>query len=66
MANEIVINTDGRITEGDLIEYIEAYQTQRTLEMEEIWNIGTFLNIALIEKIRGITEKNIFFPNAKI
>ena len=57
LANEIVINTDGRITEGDLIEYIEAYQTQRTLEMEEIWNIGTFLNIALIEKIRGITEK---------
>lgn len=57
LANEIVSNTDGKITEKDLKEYIEAYQTQKELYMEEFWNIGTFLQISIIEKIRNICEK---------
>ena len=57
LANEIVMNTDGRIEEGELIEYLQAYQTQKNLTMEEIWNLNIFLEISIIEKIRGITEK---------
>lgn len=57
MANEIVSNTDGKIEKDDLIDFINAYQTQKDLTMEEIWNIGLFLQICLIEKIREIAEK---------
>lgn len=57
LSNEIVMNTDGRIDEGELTEYINSYQTQKNLYMNEIWNIGVFLQISIIEKIRGICEK---------
>ncbi len=57
LCNEIVMNTDGRIDEEELAEYIEAYQSQKNLYMNEIWNIGLFLQISIIEKIRGICEK---------
>ena len=57
VCNEIVMNTDGRIDEEELTEYIQAYQTQKNLYMDEIWNLGIFLQISIIEKIRGICEK---------
>ena len=57
LSNEIVMNTDGRIDEGELTEYIKAYQTQKNLYMNEIWNIGIFLQISLVEKIRKVCEK---------
>ena len=34
-----------------------ALQAQKNLFMEEIWNLGLFLEISIIEKIRGIAEK---------
>ncbi len=57
LANEIISNTDGKINQEDLIEYLESYQTQKELEMEEIYNIGIFLQICIIEKVRRISEK---------
>ena len=57
LANEIISNTDGKINQEDLIEYLESYQTQKELQMEEIYNIGLFLEICIIEKIRHISEK---------
>ena len=57
LCNEIVMNTDGRIDEREITEYIQAYQTQKNLYMNEIWNIGIFLQISIVEKIRGICEK---------
>ena len=57
LANEIVSNTDGKIVKEDLITYINSYQTQKELNMEEIWNLGIFLQICLIEKVREISEK---------
>ena len=57
LCNEIVMNTDGRIDEEELTEYIQAYQTQKNLYMNEIWNLGIFLQISLIEKIRAVCEK---------
>ena len=57
IAKEIVSYTDGKI-DGDSIEaYLNAYQSKKTLSMDELWSIVTFLQIALIEKIRGICEK---------
>ena len=57
LCNEIVMNTDGRIEEDEIKEYLMAYQTQKNLLMDEIWDMGTFLNISIIEKIRSISEK---------
>ena len=57
LASEIVAYTDGVIDRNNLSNLLQAYQSKKNLSMEEIWNIGIFLQIALIENIRGICEK---------
>lgn len=57
LASEIVNDTDNKIDSKNLKKLLQAYQTKRTLSMEEIWNINPFLQIALIENIRQICEK---------
>ena len=56
LASEIIAYTDNKIERKSLQRYLKAYQINKTLSMDEIWNIGTFLQIALIEKIRQICE----------
>lgn len=57
LASEIVAYTDNKIERKELEDYLASYQTKKTLSMEEIWNIGVFLQIAMIENIREICEK---------
>ena len=57
LANEIVAYTDNKINTENLKECLQAYQTNKTLAMEELWNIQIFLQISIIEKIREICEK---------
>lgn len=57
LAGEIVNYTDNKINAEDLENYLSAYQTKKTLNMDEIWNIGIFLQICIIENIRQICEK---------
>lgn len=57
LAEEIVAYTDNQINEENLSDLLVAYQNKKTLNMDEIWNLGLFLQISLIEKIRGICEK---------
>ena len=57
LASEIVAYTDNKIERNMLEKTLESYQTKKTLSMEEIWNIGIFLQIAIIENIREICEK---------
>lgn len=57
LAGEIVAYTDGVVDRDNLSGLLESYQSKKNLSMDEIWNIGIFLQIALIEKIRGICEK---------
>ena len=57
LASEIDGFTDNRIEKKDLEDYLASYQTKKTLSMEEIWNIGMFLEIAIIENIREVCEK---------
>ena len=57
LASEIVAYTDNKIEKKDLEEYLASYQTKKTLSMEEFWNIGLFLEIAIIENIREVCEK---------
>lgn len=57
LANDIISYTDGRIDKESIEKYLKAYQSKKTLSMEELWIIPTFLYITLIEKIRQICEK---------
>lgn len=57
VASEIVSYTDGNFSAKDLEEYLESYQTKKTLNMEEIWNINLFFKIALIERINDVCTK---------
>jgi len=57
LASEIVAYTDNKIEAKNLTDYLRAYQTKKTLSMEEIWSLGVFLQIAIIENIRNICEK---------
>ena len=57
LASEIVAYTEGKIERDDLEKYIQSYQTKRTLNMDEIWNIGMFLQIAIISNIKDVCEK---------
>ena len=57
VASEIVKYTDGNFDEDELEEFLTSYQKKKTLNMSEIWDISLFFKIALIEKIREISEK---------
>ena len=56
IAAEIIAHTDSKIDRLSLENYLRSYQVNKTLSMDEIWNIGIFLQIAIIEKIRQICE----------
>ena len=57
LSAEIIAYTDGKIDAEMLENLLKAYQKKKTLNMEEIWWIGTFLQIAIIENIRDVCEK---------
>ena len=57
LAAEIVAYTEGKIEKENLEGYLKSYQTKKTLSMDEIWNIGIFLQISIIQKIKEVCEK---------
>lgn len=60
IAHEIVSHTDNKIDYKNISDFFKAYQRKKTLSMEEIWNIGIFIQIAIIESIKNICEKIYF------
>ena len=59
LASHIIAYTDGKIEGQDIKDFLIAYQSKKTLTMEEIWCFPTFLQIAIIQNIREICE-NIY------
>ena len=57
LAFEIVAYTDSRIDTKTLESLLNSYQKKKTLSMDEIWHIGIFIQIALIQNIKYICEK---------
>lgn len=57
LAFEIVAYTDSKIDTKTLTSLLYSYQKKKTLSMDEIWNIGIFIQIALIQNIKDICEK---------
>lgn len=57
LASEIVAYSENKIDRENLEEYLKSYQTKKTLSMDEIWNIGIFIQIAIIKNIADISSK---------
>lgn len=56
LASEIIAYTDNKINKTNLEKYLLSYQTKKLLTMDEIWNIGIFLEISIIDKIANICK----------
>ena len=57
LASEIVAFTDCKIDKETINTCLRAYQKKKLLSMQEIWDLGTFLKLALIIKISEMCEK---------
>ena len=57
LASEIIAYSENKIERTDLEDYLTSYQNKKTLSMDEIWNIGIFLQIAIIQNIAEICCK---------
>lgn len=57
IAVELVAHTDGCIDEKTLLNFIRAYQTRKSLTMNELWSLSSMLRIAIIEKISHICRE---------
>ena len=64
LASEIVAFSDDTVDEQKIIDAVQSYQTRKILSMEEIWNIGIFIQIAIIQTIADISEK-IFYAQVQ-
>lgn len=65
IASEIIAYTDNKIDDETLKLALLAYQRQKNLNMEEIWNLWLFLEIAIVENIRSVCEKIYLAQNQK-
>jgi cyclic beta-1,2-glucan synthetase len=54
LAKDIVSHTEQRLDRENILAYIEAYQSVRTLTIGELWAIPQMLRIALIESIQNL------------
>ncbi|QZY55792.1 GH36-type glycosyl hydrolase domain-containing protein [Crassaminicella profunda] len=57
IALELVSHTDGRLDETLLVNFIKSYQSHKVLTIGEIWALSLMIRLALVEKIRNISEK---------
>ena len=57
LASEIIAFTDCKIDKETINTCLRAYQKKKLLSMQEIWDLGTFLKLALIIKISEMCEK---------
>lgn len=57
LAAQMCAYTDNNINKENIIYMLRAYQKKKSLSMDEIWNIGIFIQICIIEKIAEICEK---------
>ena len=54
LAKELVSHTELRLDRENILAFIEAYQSVRTLTIGELWAIPQMLRIALIESIQSL------------
>ncbi|MDT8421860.1 MAG: glucoamylase family protein [Desulfuromonadales bacterium] len=54
LAKELVSDTELRLERGNIVSFLQTYQTVRTLSTAELWAIPQMLRIALVESIQSI------------
>jgi cyclic beta-1,2-glucan synthetase len=54
LAKELVSSTELRLDRENILAFIEAYQSERTLTIGELWAVPQMLRIALIESIQDL------------
>jgi cyclic beta-1,2-glucan synthetase len=54
LSKDIVSHNELRLDRGNILAFIEAYQSVRTLTIGELWAIPQMLRVALIENIRNL------------
>ena len=59
LARELVSYTDGSITKDNVVTFLNAYETKKALQQEEIYELPTMIQIALIEHIKNVASKII-------
>ncbi len=57
IAQETISHGDGRVDPENLIRFVAAYQTIKTLKLGELWAIPTMLRLALIENLRRVAAR---------
>ena len=57
LASEIVAFNEEVITEEKIVNAIRSYQMRKILSMDEIWNIGLFIQLAIIQKISDMCNR---------
>ncbi len=57
IAKEIIKYTDANITEDTIEKFITAYQTKKSISIEELWLLPTMIKISIIEYIKELCEK---------
>lgn len=56
IAAEMVKFSESRLDEGFILHFLREYQKESPLRSGELWALPLMIRIALIQKIRGITE----------
>jgi cyclic beta-1,2-glucan synthetase len=52
-----VAHTDGAFDESLLVNYLEAYEAVRPLNLSEMWALPTTLRVVLLENLRRLAER---------
>ena len=57
IAKELVKFTDASITEENVENFLRAYQTKKSILVDELWMLPVMLKISLIEYMKDLCEK---------
>ena len=57
LAKELISHTDLRLDRENILAFIEAYQSERTLTIGELWAVPQILRVALIESVQNLAAR---------
>jgi len=57
LAKELISHTDSRLDRENIVAFLEAYQSARTLTIGELWAVPQILRVALIESVQNLAVR---------
>jgi cyclic beta-1,2-glucan synthetase len=57
LAKELISHTDVRLDRENILAFIEAYQSEHTLTIGELWAVPQILRVALIEGVQNLSAR---------